>query len=160
MPISEYLRNLRTRIGHDLVLMPGVVGIVFDESGRVLLQHSKDGGWWLPGGGIDPGEEPAQAVIREVWEETGVQVVAEQIVAVRTETPMLYPNGDQVMYLSIAFRCRPVGGEPHVHDEESYEVRYFTPKALPEMDPRALDALEQALKDEPRTAFRVAAAEE
>ncbi len=155
MPISEYLRNLRTWIGHDLVLMPGVVGIVFDESGRVLLQHSKDGGWWLPGGGVDPGEEPADAVIREVWEETGVRVVPEQIIAVRTETPMLYPNGDQVMYMSIAFRCRPVGGEAHVHDEESFEVRYFPTSALPDLDPRAREALDQALKHDPRAAFRV-----
>ncbi len=157
MPISEYLRNLRTRIGHDLVLMPGVLGIVFDESGRVLLQHSKDGGWWLPGGGIDPGEEPADAVMREIWEETGVRVIPEQIVAVRAEPPMHYPNGDQVTYLTIAFRCRPVAGEAHIHDEESVEVGYFPTNALPDLDPRAREALDQALKHEPRTAFRVGA---
>ncbi len=139
-----------------MVLMPGVIGIVFDESGQVLLQHSKDGGWWLPGGAIDPGEEPAEAVIREVWEETGVQVVPEQVVAVQTEPVMHYPNGDQVMYLSIAFRCRPVGGEAHVHDEESFEVRYFPPGALPDLDPRAREALEEALKNAPRAAFQVA----
>ena len=158
MPISEYLRNLRTRIGHEMVFMPGVVGIIFDEAGQVLLQHSKDGGWWLPGGGIDPGEEPAEAVIREVWEETGLHVVPEQIVAVRTEPVMQYPNGDQVMYLSITFRCRAIGGEAHVHDEESLEVRYFPPGALPDLDPRAREVLEQALKHEPRAHFRFAAA--
>ncbi len=160
MPISDYLRHLRTQIGHEMVFVPGVVGIVFDEAGRVLLQHSKDGGWWMPGGSVDPGEEPAESVIREVWEETGVQVVPEQIVVVQTEPTFQYPNGDQVMYLSIVFRCRPVGGEAHVHDEESLEVDYFLPGALPDLHPRARLWLEQALKHESRTYFRISRSEQ
>ena len=76
MPISEYIKGLREKIGHDLVLNPGVAALIHDESGRVLLQRrSYDGLWSLPAGAVDPGESPAQAVVREVWEETGLKVV-------------------------------------------------------------------------------------
>ncbi len=49
--------------------------IVFDATGRVLLIHHVEAGVWLyPGGHIDPNEDPAQAAVREVNEETGVEV--------------------------------------------------------------------------------------
>lgn len=53
--------------------------LVFDGAGRVLLTRQLDcrrrlGRWLLPGGGVEHGEHPEQAVIREVWEETGLQV--------------------------------------------------------------------------------------
>ena len=69
MPISEYLRTLRERIGTALVLMPAVAAMVFDEDGRVLLaRHATGDLWGAPGGAIDPDEPPQDAVVREVWE--------------------------------------------------------------------------------------------
>ena len=45
MPISEYVRNLRSRVGSSLLLVPSVTGLVFDDRGRVLLaRHSNGGG--------------------------------------------------------------------------------------------------------------------
>jgi 8-oxo-dGTP pyrophosphatase MutT (NUDIX family) len=154
MPISDYLRNLRTRIGHDMVLMPGVVGIVINAAGEILVERTKDSGdWWLPGGAVDPGEEPAAAIAREVWEETGVRVVPERVVATYADPLSLYPNGDQVLYVSIAFLCRPVGGEAHVHDEESLEVSYFALGDLPPLERHDRLRLEQALRDNPQAHF-------
>ena len=66
MPISDYLKRIRAAIGHEMLLNPGVAAIIRDEAGRVLLQkRSDDGTWSLPAGAIDPGETPAQAVVRE-----------------------------------------------------------------------------------------------
>ncbi|MBB5514270.1 8-oxo-dGTP diphosphatase [Rubricella aquisinus] len=55
---------------------PGAYGIIGDGAGRILLAHStgKDGGWLLPGGGVDPGEGPVAALHREVMEETGWRI--------------------------------------------------------------------------------------
>src|SRR5258706_12019579 len=122
MAASDYIRNLRAKIGNDLIFIPSAAAVVINEAGEVLLhRRSDDGTWCLPGGAIDPGEEPAEAVIREVREETGLQVIAERIVGVYggPEFRVRYPNGDDVMFISICFICHPVCGEARVNDEES-----------------------------------------
>src|SRR5256885_16352895 len=104
MPISDYLKKLRERIGHEMLLMPSVTAIVFNERREILLQKSVDThDWRLIGGVIDPGEQPADCAVREVKEEAGVDVRVERIVGVHARPPVIYPNGDRVNYVSTAF---------------------------------------------------------
>ncbi|HSE05355.1 MAG TPA: NUDIX domain-containing protein [Methylomirabilota bacterium] len=157
MPISPYMRDLRAKIGHDLLLQPGVVAIIVNPAGEVLLQRrSDDGEWGLPGGAMEPGEEPAETLVREVREETALEVVPERIVGVYggPDLRVRYPNGDEAAILSIAFACRPVAGEPRVNDDESLEVRYFAADALPAMPARHRMRIEDALRNDPRARFR------
>jgi 8-oxo-dGTP pyrophosphatase MutT (NUDIX family) len=120
-------------------------GAVFDPAGRVLLGRRSDtGGWALPGGIIDPGEEPADAAVREIFEETGVIAVPERLVSVSVPPPITYRNGDQVQYLDHTFRCRAVGGEARVNDAESIEVGWFPLGALPRLSPWTLTLLDRA----------------
>ncbi len=158
MPISPYMKNLRDKVGNDLLLMPAAGGIVINEKNEVLLQLRSDtNSWGIPGGAMDPGEDVAECVIREVYEETGVTVVPEQITSVLSGEDFLhaYPNGDQVGIISITFRCRPVSGEPKVNDEESFAVQYFPSDALPEnMIPRHRLMVEKALEHKPQAYFR------
>jgi 8-oxo-dGTP pyrophosphatase MutT (NUDIX family) len=145
MPIPEYVASLRTFVGNDLLWLPSVSAVVVDEAGQVLLgQRADTGNWSVVSGFVDPGEQPAAAVVREVWEETGVDVVPERISSVRAH-PMRYPNGDYCEYLNIAFRCRPVGGTARVNDDESLAVAWFAPDALPEVDEHAGVVLRHAL---------------
>ncbi len=67
--------------------------------------------------------------MREIREETALEVVPERIVGVYSgpEFVVRYPNGDEAAILSITFACRPVAGEPRVNDDESLEIRYFAP---------------------------------
>ncbi len=156
MPMSDYIRTMRARIGTDLLFVCGATAVVVNDAGEILLHRRSDNGrWWLPGGAIDPGEEPADAVVREVWEETGVKVIPERIVGVYAgpEQFSQYPNGDQIAVLSVTFACRPVGGEARVHDDESLEVRYFPQDALPELTPRNRLRIEHALRNDPRAQF-------
>jgi 8-oxo-dGTP pyrophosphatase MutT (NUDIX family) len=133
MSISPYIKKLREKIGCELLLLPSVTAIILDESGRVLLHRaSDDGRWYTIGGAMDPGEEPADAVVREALEETGLQVVAERVTGVQTSPVVTYPNGDQVQYVAIAFICRVVGGTLAMSDE-SLELRYFGLDELPEL---------------------------
>jgi 8-oxo-dGTP diphosphatase len=158
MPISEYIRKLRLSIGTDVLLVPGAAAIIINEAGEVLLQRRSDNGLWgLPGGVLDPGEEPADAIVREVWEETGLDVIPERIVGIYSgpDFQVVYPNGDRVSIVSVAFACRPVAGEPHVHDDESLEIRYFSPDALPALEPRHLIRVQHALQNDPKSYFRV-----
>ena len=147
MGAPEFVLRLRERIGQELLWLPGATGVVLDED-RVLLVERADNGWWtLPGGIIDPGEEPADAAVREVWEETGVEVVAERLVSVQVQDPYTYANGDQAQFLDLTFRCRPVGGAARVNDEESTAVGWFDLDDLPELPSSHLHALRQASLD-------------
>lgn len=135
MPISPYIRGLREKIGHDLLLNPGVAALIHDEAGRVLLQRrSDDGSWNLPAGAVDPGESPAQAVVREVWEETGLKVVPEKVAGVFSGAGFrrIYPHGDQLEVFSVVFLCRVAGGHLEARDGESLELRYAAPADLPD----------------------------
>lgn len=157
MGISDYLHDLRAKIGHDLLLTPGVAAVILNEAGHVLLQRrSDDGEWGLPGGAMEPGEEPAESLVREIREETALEVVPERIVGVYSgpEFVVRYPSGDEAAILSITFACRPVAGEARVNDDESLEIRYFAPDALPAMPPRHRMRIEDALRNDPRARFR------
>ena len=132
MPISPYIESLRAHIGHDLLLLPGVTAVVLDDAGRVLLGRRSDNGQWaLIAGVMDPGEQPAETIVREVYEETAVHVVPERVTSVLTQPPTVYPNGDRVEYVDITFRCRAVGGEARVNDDESLAVGWFALDDLP-----------------------------
>src|SRR5262245_6541310 len=106
MPISSYVRELRTRVGNARLLMPSVSAHIFDPSRRLLLVQQRDGDVWsTPGGAIDPDEQPADAVVRETWEETGLLVSPRRLVAIYggPEFTVRYPNGDEVQYVIAAF---------------------------------------------------------
>ncbi|WP_053206993.1 NUDIX hydrolase [Jiangella muralis] len=154
MPTPEFILALRERVGHDLLWLTGVTAVIVDDEGRVLLHQRSDTGQWATISGIlEPGEQPAAAVVREAWEETGVHIEVERISSVTTDPPITYPNGDVVQYLSIAFRCRPVGGEARVNDDESLAVEWFAPDDLPPLDVTARERLAHALKDDPAPYF-------
>jgi 8-oxo-dGTP pyrophosphatase MutT (NUDIX family) len=146
MPISPYLHSLREVVGPRLLLLPGVTAVVFDDAGRLLLgQRADTGGWALIAGTMDPGEQPAETVVREVYEETAVHVVPERITSVLTQPPNTYPNGDRTEFVDITFRCRAIGGEARVNDDESLAVGWFTLDDLPPISELNRRRLECAL---------------
>jgi 8-oxo-dGTP diphosphatase len=74
MPISPYVRQLRESVGRARLLLPSVSVHVFGGD-RLLLVRRRDGGIRsTPGGAIEPDERPADAAVREAWEETGLLV--------------------------------------------------------------------------------------
>ena len=146
MPISPYLRSLREVVGQRLLLLPGVTAVAFDDAGRLLLgRRADDGSWALIAGSMDPGEQPAETVVREVYEETGVHVVPERITSVLTHPPNTYPNGDRTEYVDITFRCRAIGGRARVNDDESLAVGWFALQDLPPINDLNRRRIEWAL---------------
>ncbi len=146
MPISPYILSLREQVGQRLLFLPGVSAVVFDDLGRVLLGERVDNGQWsLIAGVMDPGEQPAETVVREVFEETAVHVRPERITSVLTQPPYTYPNGDRCEYVDIAFRCRVIGGEARVNDDESLAVGWFRLDELPPVDELTHRRIELAL---------------
>ncbi|MBM4259347.1 MAG: NUDIX domain-containing protein [Deltaproteobacteria bacterium] len=128
MPLSEYLRNLRRHVGKELLLMPSVTAIVFDERERVLLaRHGDTGQWVAPGGSIEPHETPANAVVREAFEETGLLVEPTQILGVfgGPEFEVVYANGDRVTYVMTVFECQVLSGTLAPDKTETLELQYI-----------------------------------
>lgn len=144
MPISTYLRELRAVVGRRLLLLPGVSAVVRDEAERVLfIRRADDGRWGLPAGAVDPGESPADAIVREVREETGLVVRVARVAGVFGGRGYRhrYPNGDEAEWVVAVFECDVVAGELVPQDGEALELRYFAPEEAPTLQlpyPRTL----------------------
>jgi len=161
MPIPDFVARLRAHIGHDLLWLSSATSVVLDEREQILLARRSDtGNWALPGGIIDPAEQPADAAVREVFEETGVISVPERLIEVTVSPRFAYPNGDEVQYLDVVFRCRAIGGEARVNDGESLEVGWFATDSLPEVSTRTIAFIGNAMADSPAAAFAFSGAAE
>ncbi len=89
---ASILETFRAEIG---VVTPklGADAAVRDTLGQILLLHRSDGrGWCLPGGWVDVHESPAQAAVREVWEEAGLRVEPEAYAAISCKGPDTGPH--------------------------------------------------------------------
>jgi 8-oxo-dGTP pyrophosphatase MutT (NUDIX family) len=132
MPLPEHVRRIREKIGHAYMLMPAVTVLVFNDAGEILLgQRSDTGKWATIGGIVDPDESPATAAVREAREECGIDIGIERVTGVYHSPTITYPNGDVAQYITTAFRAKIVSGTPHVADEESLDVRFFSMDELP-----------------------------
>lgn len=153
MPIPDFVVELRERVGHAELWLPGVTAVV-RRAHEILLVRRSDNGEWTPITGIvDPGEQPAVTARREVLEETGVGAEVERLVWVNAGPPVLHTNGDRARYLDHCFCCCYVEGEAHVADDESVDVAWFAIDHLPTMRPIFGERIACALAAGNRTRF-------
>ncbi|MFI2473891.1 NUDIX hydrolase [Nocardia xishanensis] len=113
-----------------------VSALVQDEHGRILMIRRTDNDKYsIPGGGLEAGETVAQAVAREVMEETGIEVDATELIGVfsNPDHVIAYDDGEVRQEFSLCFRANPIGGAPRT-SSESKEVRWVEPAALGELD--------------------------
>jgi 8-oxo-dGTP pyrophosphatase MutT (NUDIX family) len=113
-------------------IVPSVTAIVPNEHGAILLVHRTDNDRWaLPGGAMDVGEYMADAVVREVKEETGIDVEVTGVVGIYTNPNhvMAYDDGEVRQQCSICFTTRILGGQPATSSETS-EVQFVAPEQL------------------------------
>jgi len=121
-------RRVCEHCGFVLYQQPKVAGAVFIvRDGAVLLikrsNEPQEGKWALPAGYIDEGEDPREAALREVNEETGITAEITRLVDV------LPPEGGQATLL-ILFEGRPVGGALAAQDDAE-DVAFFPPDKIP-----------------------------
>lgn len=130
----EYILKLRRKVGKERLWISAVEAIVQEEGGKILLAKRKDDGLWcIVAGIIEPGEQPADAVKREVAEETGIE--CDPIFIANAESmrePKIYPNGDEILALNILFYCSASRGQkPSCPDGENENSGWFSPASLP-----------------------------
>ena len=103
--------------------------VIFDSEHRIFLvktTYNRFHPWGFPGGGLEYGESAEDAVLREVWEETSLQVEIERLLLNKT----FYPDKFAMYYL-----CTIQHGQFQPSDEIS-EYGYFSPDNLPNIRPR------------------------
>lgn len=98
--------------------------IVVGSRGVILHRHKRLGLWLQPGGHIDPGESPAEAVVREVREETGLPVrhAADGPHLIHVD---VHDGGRGHIHLDLRYLLQAEGGDPQPEAGESQEVRWF-----------------------------------
>lgn len=134
MPIPDFVLELRRKIGTHPLALAGVTAVVF-RGDEVLLGRRSDNGALTPVTGIvDPGEEPADAAVRETLEEAGVVCRVDRLAWVHQIPRVVYGNGDQADYLDLTFRCTWLSGEPYPADGEMTEVGWYALDALPVLE--------------------------
>ena len=114
-----------------------VVGLVTNEKGEVLLAKRNQpnspqvhGKWEFPGGGIELGEDPEAALLREIKEETGLDIVAVRLL------PKVYSNvwqkgeTDEDQVIIISYECKAVAGSLGSTDPEIGMLQYFLPNDI------------------------------
>ena len=124
------------RLGREGKIRVGCSAAIFDKDGRVLLTRRADNGQWcLPSGGMEPGESPAQAVTREVLEETGLHVRVKRLVGVYSDPNQLviYQDGNKVQIVALHFQAEIVGGTLGLSDETS-DFGYFSLEEMAGME--------------------------
>ncbi len=125
--MSDHMQRLRSKVGHDLLLLPSVTVLVFDAEDRVLLvRHADRNVWVAPGGMVEVDESPQQAAQREMLEETGCAVELQNILGVYggPEFRVHYRNGDQVAYVMTVFAARITSGKLRPDGLEALETRF------------------------------------
>lgn len=117
-------------------LIPAASAVVADGDGRILLARRRDNELWtIPGGAMEPGESISQTAVREVKEETGIDVEVVSLIGIYSNPNHVveYSDGEVRQQFSVCFACLPVGGEPAPSDETS-DVGFFRRDALDRME--------------------------
>lgn len=112
-----------------------VSGIVENEEGQILLVKTYRGGWVCPGGQVEIGENLLDALIREINEESGIDVIVSQLYGVVSNTGVhkWYDGVTTVpTKVMLDFICKPVGGQLRTSDETS-DCRWVAKDQVPEM---------------------------
>jgi ADP-ribose pyrophosphatase YjhB (NUDIX family) len=125
------------RLGREGKLMVGCSAVLFDEKReKILLTRRNDNGrWCLPGGQMERGESLAETCIREVEEETGLQVRIARLIGVYSNPHRLleYADGNRYHLVSCSFEVELLGGTLTTSNETT-DFGYFSPAEIATMD--------------------------
>ncbi len=125
------------RIGKNGTIRVGCSAVIFDQHReKILLTRREDNNQWcLPSGGMQPGESASEACIREVEEETGLQVAIKRLIGIYT-TPhelIVYRDGNKIQLVALCFEAEIVDGELRLSCETT-EYGFFSYQEIQELD--------------------------
>ncbi len=130
--MADYITFLRKMVGHEKVIMTAACAII-EDGGRILLQKRKNGLWGLPGGIAELGEALHETVVREAFEETGLETQAKELIGIYSKYDVECANGDKLQPVTALYRVEVIGGTLAGDGDETLELRYFGKDELPKI---------------------------
>ena len=128
----DYIHDLRKIIGSRKIIL-NCAGALIIRDGKILFQRRADNGkWGLIGGLLEMNETYEEAALREIGEETGLNVQLDSFLGIFHNHNMVWSNGDTAHVISAYYTATILSGEPRI-DEESYELRFFGKDEIPEL---------------------------
>lgn len=134
---QDYISYIRSKVGHDKVILNFAGGILADNEGKVLMQLRGDKKTWaIPGGTMELGESSLDTCKREFLEETGIEVEATRLLNVYTNFEEVYPNGDAVQTVVFIYELKAISEITieGFHNEETLELRYFSREEMEQLE--------------------------
>ena len=135
-----YIINLREKIGHSPLIGVGATTLVFTNKNELLLNLRSDTNTWgIPGGSKELNETLEECAIRELKEETNINVNDLELITVLSgkEYYSKYPNEDELDCVIALYKVSNYEGELNINDGESKQLKFFSLDSLPELESRA-----------------------
>lgn len=130
----NYIKNIREKVGHECIFLNFSSAIIVNRKGEILIQKRGDKKLFgFPGGTMELGESAEETVIREVKEETGLDIKVKRLIGVYTKYFDTYPNGDKAQPIVIFFECMKIGGKIKVDNKETLELLFVSPNKVPKL---------------------------
>lgn len=131
--MADYIQDIRAKVGHMPLILNAAAGIVLNAQNEILIQERTGGGWGLPGGYLEFGESYEEAIVREMKEDSGLDVeIIRDLGLYDDHYYMSYANGDKVMNIAKAFLVRPIGGAlSEAAKNETVQLKYLKFSQLP-----------------------------
>lgn len=125
------------RIARTAGMFVGCSGTIFDQERRKILltRRADNGRWCLPGGHVEPGETVAEACIREMREETGLDVRIVRLIGVYSSPHFVLDYGERGRFqvVGLNFEVEPIGGALGLSNE-TIGVGYFSAAEIAALD--------------------------
>lgn len=137
--------QLRRLVGKRKVLAPSVVGLIQNGLGEVLLIQRRDNRrWGLPAGTLELQDSVYEGMVREVKEETGLDVVSATLIAIHSGPRFATSDafGGQYQPISFVFRIDKSEGSLVTETDETVDARFVNTNALPQLSVSARQAIE------------------
>jgi ADP-ribose pyrophosphatase YjhB (NUDIX family) len=126
---EEWLASVGEGVAGYVTPKVAVAAVVGNDKNEILLTQRADSGVWLyPVGWADVGYSPSEVAIKEVHEETGIEVEPVSLIAVFDGLRLGFAR---VPLYSLVFHCRMIGGELRGHPLETRQVGFFSREDLP-----------------------------
>ena len=127
--MESYIKRIREKIGRQKLIHPAARILIENDSGEFLfLEKNHRTGLGVPAGALEENETIEECIIREVKEETGIEVIHLEVIGISTQPgkeTVMYPNGDLIQYFTVEFHSKRWQGTLQIEDTQEVKRVFF-----------------------------------